>query len=243
VCSSDLKGVFRRPGAEDVSVVACAAYEMGMTAAASLTMKVIHRYHPRFVAMAGIAAGIEGNFGDILVTTHAWDYGSGKTRQEGSVSVFMPGPSQVRIHPRLAARLRLFVLDKALFQRIQAAWTGIPIPLTELTAHLGGIATGASVVESKALIDRIVAQDRQVVGVEMESYGVLFAATHAPKPTPMVFAAKSVSDFGDINKSDEYQRYAGFTSAQFIYEFALSGFGGEYGSRGRRARSGHDKLA
>jgi hypothetical protein len=33
---------------------------------------------------------------------------------------------------------------------------------------------------------------------------------------------KSVCDFGDEDKSDDWQSYAAFTSATFLYEFALN---------------------
>ena len=49
----------------------------------------------------------------------------------------------------------------------------------------------------------------------MESYGVCIAAqsTLTTKVIPIII--KSVSDKGDKSKSDDYQQYASFTSAQF----------------------------
>jgi len=32
---------------------------------------------------------------------------------------------------------------------------------------------------------------------------------------------KAICDFGDERKSDDYLRYAAFTSAQYLYHFAL----------------------
>lgn len=56
----------------------------------------------------------------------------------------------------------------------------------------------------------------------MESYGIFYSAHNAtnPKPTPIVI--KSICDFGDKHKADNYQIYAAYTSACFMYEFALN---------------------
>ena len=58
--------------------------EMGMTAAVTLTMKLIEHFRPRFVIMVGIAAGIaptdvaEQIYGDVVVADMIWNYTSGK---------------------------------------------------------------------------------------------------------------------------------------------------------------------
>jgi len=55
----------------------------------------------------------------------------------------------------------------------------------------------------------------------METYGVFMACRVSTSPQPIPISAKSVCDFGIHPKTDEYQRYAAYTSANFIYEFAL----------------------
>jgi len=69
-------------------VVAFQQHEMGMPSTAATAMQVIHEFRPRYLAMTGIAAGVEGktNLGDILIADPSWDYGSGKivTGEEGS---------------------------------------------------------------------------------------------------------------------------------------------------------------
>ncbi len=65
-------------GSDSHTVIAVAGPQMGMAASAALGMKVIETFRPVYLCMAGIAAGSKGNFGDILVATQGWDYGSGK---------------------------------------------------------------------------------------------------------------------------------------------------------------------
>jgi nucleoside phosphorylase len=47
----------------------------------------------------------------------------------------------------------------------------------------------------------------------MEAYPLLFACSHAAEPKPKGFVVKSVCDFADESKNDDYQDYAAYTSA------------------------------
>ena len=57
-------------------------------------------------------------------------------------------------------------------------------------------------------------QHRKLTGIDMETYGVYSAADEAPLPQPSVFALKSVCDFADERKNDDFQAYAAYTSAE-----------------------------
>lgn len=58
--------------------------EMGMTVAVTLAMELIEHFHPQFMIMVGIAAGIarsdmaEQIYGDVAVADMIWNYTSGK---------------------------------------------------------------------------------------------------------------------------------------------------------------------
>jgi nucleoside phosphorylase/CheY-like chemotaxis protein len=202
------------------SLVAAAANEVGMTAACAMTMKLVQQFRPRVLAMTGIAAGVKGRFGDVLVADKAWDYGCGKNRQvKGPKSAFYPQPAQIALHPSLKAKLALFGTKKAVLRGIELGWDG-PEDRGALEVRTGGIASGAAVLENKWLMDDIVARDRKVVGVEMEAYGVFMAGLVCSAPRPMAMVVKSICDFGNEMKNDEYQRYAAYTSARFVWEFA-----------------------
>jgi nucleoside phosphorylase len=67
--------------------------------------------------------------------------------------------------------------------------------------------------------ERIKQQHRQLLGIEMETYGVFAAAEEATDPRPIAFSMKSVVDFADANKDDCFQKYASFTSAQALKYF------------------------
>ena len=83
------------------------------------------------------------------------------------------------------------------------------------------MASGAAVLENRPLIQQITAHQRKVIGIEMETYGVFMACRCCSEPRPLAMSIKSICDFGDSNKTDNYQAYAAYTSAQYLYEFAI----------------------
>jgi nucleoside phosphorylase len=124
------RGEFVRDGRR-VQVVAAAAIEMGMCAATALSMNLIAAFRPKYIAMVGIAAGVEGNFGDILVADQSWDYGSGKSVFEDSHgSRFLPAPNFIPIAPDVKYMLNEFAGRKKMLQKY--APTG---PVMKLPAH------------------------------------------------------------------------------------------------------------
>ena len=205
-----------------LDVVAAACPEMGMPAATALSMKMIERFRPRVLAIVGIAAGVVGDFGDILIADQSWDYGSGKTaRGSNGRSRFMPAPSAIPLSPALKARVQLFNMNSGVLRRIQDAWTQQPQPRSVLRAHIGPVASGASVVEDPSIVKGIHQHNRKLIGIEMETYGVFLAAMQCCAPRPKAFSVKSICDFADSNKDDNYQVYAAHTSSNYLYEFAL----------------------
>ena len=217
------RGTFKK-GTKELSVVAAASTEMGMPAAACLTMKVINRFRPKLLAMAGIAAGIGPPFGDILVASQCWDYGSGKIKTNDGDSIFAPIPNYLPVELEIKEKAQFFKMQrKSLLDAIRNRWQGNPAS-TPLDLHVGPLASGAAVVESEDVLTAIKTVNSKVIGLEMEAYAVYLSAQQAIAPRPKVFAAKSVCDFGKPPKTDEYQRYAAYTSANFIYEFLLDQF-------------------
>jgi nucleoside phosphorylase len=202
----------------DLSIVACAAPTMGMTAACVTACKVIERWRPRFLVMCGIAAATQSEQrpGDILVAEACYDYGSGKILEiEDSKRVFLPSPNQLRIDPALHAVVQEWEREQRAMDEIRRQWHSEPNHPPKLV--LGILATGAAVIQSEALVQEILNTSRKVVGLDMEGYGIFQAAHLSRKPRPRVLIAKAVSDFADKGKSDTWQAYAAFTSAQFIY--------------------------
>lgn len=216
------RGRFER-GKKSLVVMVAAATEMGMPAAAALSMKMIFLFRPRVLAMTGLAAGFRGNFGDILVAYDSWDYGSGKRVSSGTNdSEFLPRPNYLPIDLDLKNRLEIFSMEHGeVLSQIRADWAeAAPPGPPDVIA--GPLASGASVLADRSVLSELKLLNDKLIGVEMEAYGVFAACRSATTPRPAALVCKSICDYGDNHKDDRYQRYAAYTSAKYLYEFALA---------------------
>lgn len=204
-------------------VVAAAAPQMGMVATATLTTSMIQQFSPQFIAMTGIAAGITGEveLGDILVADPSWDYGNGKVIDEDGVYRFLPDIQQIRLDRDLRVIFEQIRTEGDVLERIKRSWPGEK-PHTTLSLKIGPVASGAAVLANSTVSDLIKLQGRNLIGIEMEVFGFLYAAENSIKPRPKAFAIKSVCDFASKEKNDNFQRYAAHTSSSLLYEFVMN---------------------
>ncbi len=206
-----------------LNAVAVAAPRMGLPAAAVAATKIIYTFRPRILVMTGISAGIAGgaNIGDVLVADPCWDWGSGKWGGSIGPPFFSPHPHQLPSAPSLLRAARVVAGDAAGRARIRDAWRG-PKPETALRVLLGPVAAGAAVLAHEEMVETVVSQNRKVVGIDMESYGVLAAATDSSEPRPKAIVIKGVADHGGSDKSDQFQSYAAYTSATVVDQIVRS---------------------
>ena len=206
-------------------VIACAR-QMGMNASSTLSMKMIYNFRPRYLFMTGIAASIKSSdthgFGDIFVIDESWDGGAGKITEENGMSIFQQTANNHRADQDLTEKIRSIKDDKPKLRLIKDKWGSRVAPNTELSIHIGSVASVAGVIENSAVIDELKRKDRKLLGIEMEVYGMYYSANNCSNPKPKVMALKSVSDFANTTKNDQYQPYASFTSAQVLYEFIIN---------------------
>lgn len=196
-----------------MQIIAARQDEMGMTASATLTMKLIEHFKPKYVIMPGIAAGtLEESdgaqmYGDVILADMVWNYSNGKYVPRDQASIvfgevgFKPRPTVVKVDDDLMP-----YFDRAVHSEHN-----------EMHIHIGAIASGSAVVANKAILDhQVKGQFATTKGLEMEGYGVAYAASHATSPRPKAIIAKSVCDFADSRKSDMYQKFAAYTSCEFV---------------------------
>ncbi len=202
-------------------LTAAAAGRMGMAATAVLASKIIDAYRPRFMCMAGLTGGIRGRvkLGDVLIADPSWDWGSGKYEVVDGKPRFSADPQQLRISDDIRPQLMQASTDEDLLGRIRSSFPGTR-PSHPLECHVQAVASGASVLGDEAVVEEIKLQNRKLHGVEMEIYGLMMAADTCANPRPIAFSAKSVSDYADTTKDDDYRPYANYVSANFIFEFA-----------------------
>lgn len=86
----------------------------------------------------------------------------------------------------------------------------------ELSIDKAVIATGNWVLSDSVTIDKILFANRKVKGVEMEIDAFYAACKQYPDTSLDFFAVKSICDFADKEKCDEFQSYSSFTSAKCL---------------------------
>lgn len=215
----------------NVSVLMATDDKMGMTAAATLSTKLISKFSPKYLIMSGIAGGIKtdsNNYGDILVSRYSFNYESGKYKYklDKKQTVFEPNPEQVEISSDLVPSINLLISDKTLLEKISLGFVETSEdkkPNTILQAYFGPIASGSAVVADSRKIEDIKAGQRKLIGIDMETFSVIYAAQKfSTIPSTKAISIKSISDFADQKKSDKYRKYAAYTSANFIYHLILT---------------------
>ena len=209
---------FLSPDGKPQRLIRARQSQMGMTAASTLSTKLIYLFRPRYLIMVGIAAGValkeleDQMYGDVIVADSVWNYEFGK---------FVPAADGVISFGSIGFQPRPASLDllETVFPYVQAA---IHSSENQNHVYIGPIASGSSVVaNSEVLTKQIHSQQRKTAGLDMEAYAVAYAAAHAPAPRPTALIVKSVCDYADAKKSDRYQRFAAYTAAEFaklLYE-------------------------
>lgn len=197
-------------------VVTCQQSVMGMPAATALATKASMLFHPRYLIMCGIAAGLGANskqlYGDVLVPDVVWDYSTGKVVGPNESEIrfgdigFLPRPQALALDSDLAALIGRLSKPGA----------------CEFEVQIGPLACGTSVMANQRAVDmRVRSLYPDTVGLDMESYGVFLAASTVPDPKPRALVVKSVCDYANEEKSDQYQTFAAFTSSRFV-EYLLT---------------------
>lgn len=211
---------FERDGKER-SIVHAKISEMGMTAAAATATKVIYTFRPKYLIMVGIAAGVvkseleEQMYGDVILPDVVWNYSAGK----------FVSPEKARIvygNLGFLPRSTSEAIPEEIIPYLKRAVDSDDNPCH---AYIGPMACGSTVVASKELLEKqVYSQYQHTAGLDMESYAVVYSANHASDPRPIPIIVKSVCDFADSKKSDDYQRFAAYSSCEFakyLYEKIL----------------------
>lgn len=215
-----------------IRVIISRANQMGMVATTSLTTKIIYNFAPKYMVMTGITGGTKPdklNFGDVIVAERSWDYRAGKDIREKHKAKHLNTINAIEIDTSLINYCRCLAEDTETLNSIKESFGGENKPEENLRLLLGPVVSGASVVTDPQIVkDVLDHQHREVLGIEMEIYGMYYASSWALKPRPKVIAMKGVSDFADSDKGDKYHDYASYTSAKVFEVLAKNYF--EYDS-------------
>lgn len=203
-------------GGRKITVVAAATSRMGMVSAALRSAALISHLHPRLIAMCGVCAGVREKvrIGDVLFADPAWDFQSGKRVRDKENVAFSIAPHQLSPAALIRSHVEQIRGDHAALSQLALAF-GSDAPGAPRIV-IGPVASGSAVLSDGKVIGEIKTQHRELIGVEMEIYGVYAAAHGSADPQPRAFALKAVCDFADPDKEDKHQRFAAYASANVL---------------------------
>lgn len=222
-CETYFTKTLDKVNGEIIRIVSVAQPQMASTASAALTAKMLYHYRPRYLFMTGIAAAVdpkECSLGDIMVASECWDGASGKFKD----GKFYPDPRHLNVDPAMINIFSKVKRNKKLLKEITSSSEfAMTKKLKDVRVHIGQIASVPAVIAMEEKIKEISAHARKLMGIEMETYGMYYAASHSVEPRPEYWASiKSVSDYATIEKRDEFQNYASYTSAAFLKHVILN---------------------
>ena len=216
-----------------VNLILCCANQMGLTSTANLTTKLIYRYNPKVVAMCGIAAGIKGKIGDVMIPDILWDYGSGKNELIENENSYKEQFSQyrfpIKINQNLIGEIIRITKESSINIDVYDSLNNTVTfkdKAESIEAHIGPFVSGSAVIANDIEIKKIKEQDGKLIGLDMEAYAIAYCSHFADiQPQPISFIIKSISDFGNKNKAhrdkDKHQKYAASTSAKYLIELLI----------------------
>jgi nucleoside phosphorylase/CheY-like chemotaxis protein len=222
-------GIIEGENKEKFSIVRAQQLEMGMTAASSLTTKLIYNFHPKYLIMTGIAGGTsckKNSYGDIIIASEVWNYCSGKyidkeNKSGKIINAFEPDPRHICIGDMLLGKITGKDFSSIL-KKIQSEWIKEK-PDCDLNLEIGPIACGAYVLaSSQAVKTKVLSRERKTKGLDMESYGLYYAANSIENGKTIFLCIKSISDFANKEKNDDYQPYAAYTSTEFARQIIIN---------------------
>lgn len=220
-CNTYYSATLQTSAGKDIRVVTCFANQMASTASAMLTTKIIYNFRPRYLFMTGIAAAVEEenvNYGDILVATEVWDGASGKYKDTDEAdNIFMPDYRQKALDSAFQNIVNRLKDNQQVLRGISDAYSSTNKPSSNLAIHTGPMASVPAVIASKEELEKVKVHARKLLGIEMEAYGMFYAADNAINPRPKIVASlKSVSDYATKKKNDKFQDYASYTSSALL---------------------------
>ena len=204
-------------GGKKITVMAAVAQRMGMVSTALLSSRIISLVRPRLIAMCGICAGVKDKvrMGEVLFADPAWDFQSGKITADKNIATLSIAPHQIPADPIVRSHVQQIASNTDKLTKIYTDFGSDASNVPKI--HIGPVASGSAVLADGQVINEIKTQHRELIGVEMEIYGLYAAASAASLPKPKTFAIKSVCDFADRHKADNVQRYAAYTSARVLH--------------------------
>lgn len=185
--------------------------QMGLVAATFETANALGVFRTPIVGMSGICAGFKSRteLGQLVVASPAWEYQAGKWSKDG----FEIAPHQVPLRSRTRPLIDHLIGTNNFKNQLESALDrGDVRPRRLPDPVLAPFATGSAVIADQKRLEHITKQHRKIAAIDMETYGLYYSANEAVQ-VDHFFSVKSVVDYADDEKTDDFHRYGSCVSA------------------------------
>jgi adenosylhomocysteine nucleosidase len=187
--------------------------QMGLVASTYETTSALNAFRTKILCMSGICAGFEKEvkLGQLVVASPAWEYQAGKW----SENKFEIAPVQIPLRPSTRS-----LVDQAIARESFGAYVeknlrvGVQRPAFWSNPVLAPFATGSAVIADAQRLKHIDQQHRKVAALDMETFGLYFAAHERSDAIKHFFSVKCVVDTADGKKGDDLHTYGCIAAAR-----------------------------
>jgi len=194
------------------------SHRMGTVAAALNTQKCILEVSPRLVILVGITAGIRGevNLGDLVIPDRIVEYESTKVAVDGEKNHGLIRETHGEVRQKISMWADRNLWLNTIKGEIQdSAPIDMFSGLSDIHICTGAMASGNKVITDPSFIQKIQSLfGRKIISIEMEAIGVAEACDTNSERIPFI-VIKSVSDFADSTKNDDWHYFCSQISAKF----------------------------
>lgn len=201
---------------ESLTIICTPFLGMGQLNAALAIREAVSNYGITKVILTGICAGIDKDmhYGDIIISDQIVDYELGKIKED-QVQVRW---NVYRSDYELVQTMKIFKSDQW-FNYLTRLFP--QKALNKPNVYSGIVLSGNKVIANNEQVKRFKETWVKAVAIEMEAAGIA-ASLHMMKNPPSFVMVKSICDFADSQKNDEWQDYAAYTSAFFVLNYVFS---------------------
>ena len=169
------------------------------------------RIKPDCIIMVGIAGGNgkEVKCGDIVAAENTVDFCSGsiEDNNENTEKIqFLPDSDILHATPDIIKIMRKYKDNKDLLRKVRNATRDLAKE-HDIHIHIGQMATGPAVIKSNRFSNEYLKKHhRKYCAIDMESYGVYYAANNSQ------------------NKNDDYQAYCSLSVCYLVKHYILNDY-------------------
>lgn len=202
-----IAGCVGRPGISATSIFATTMYNI---------------FRVDYLFMTGFCAGFESQditFGDIVIAESIQDYSVGKIMDDKSGNLeLLKELQQIPANYQLINKIKTFISEESNIAKINSSLKKVNLLTGRdiVKAIPGPTVCGPFVVTSETLMNNLKADSRKLKSLDMEGFGLYLTSHMLDKKCLWI---KSIADFANSNKGDEYHNLCSYASASFLYHF------------------------